>query len=100
MLIEERLALGHGHVRVISSLQGPALAEALDRRAAAAGVVVRALVEVNLAGEDTKAGISPGELPALLERLASLAALRCVGLMTMPPPAARSTRPCCASSTA
>ena|SRR3990170_4813297 len=29
MLIEERLALGHGHVRVISSLQGPALAEAL-----------------------------------------------------------------------
>jgi uncharacterized protein YebE (UPF0316 family) len=29
MAIEERLALGHGHVRVISTVQGTALAEAL-----------------------------------------------------------------------
>ncbi|HSB90085.1 MAG TPA: DUF5698 domain-containing protein [Anaerolineales bacterium] len=29
MLIEDRLALGHGHVRVISTQQGPAVAQAL-----------------------------------------------------------------------
>lgn len=29
MLIEERLAIGHGHMRIISSRRGPAIAEAL-----------------------------------------------------------------------
>jgi len=39
------------------------------------------LVEVNVAGEEGKAGIAPDELPAFLER----APVRVVGLMTMPP---------------
>jgi PLP dependent protein len=39
------------------------------------------LVEVNVAGEEGKAGIAPGELPAFLER----APVRVTGLMTMPP---------------
>ena len=39
------------------------------------------LVEVNVAGEEGKAGIAPGELPAVLER----APVRVVGLMGMPP---------------
>jgi pyridoxal phosphate enzyme (YggS family) len=39
------------------------------------------LVEVNVAGEEGKAGIDPGELPAFLER----APVRVSGLMTMPP---------------
>jgi pyridoxal phosphate enzyme (YggS family) len=39
------------------------------------------LVEVNVAGEDAKAGIDPDELPGFLER----APVRVVGLMGMPP---------------
>jgi PLP dependent protein len=39
------------------------------------------LVEVNVAGEEGKAGIAPDELPAFLER----APVRVSGLMTMPP---------------
>ena len=39
------------------------------------------LVEVNIAGEDGKAGIDPAELPAFIER----SPIRPVGLMTMPP---------------
>ena len=39
------------------------------------------LVEVNIAGEEGKAGIAPADLPAFLER----APVRVVGLMGMPP---------------
>jgi pyridoxal phosphate enzyme (YggS family) len=39
------------------------------------------LVEVNVAGEEGKAGIAPGDLPAFLQR----APVRVVGLMGMPP---------------
>jgi pyridoxal phosphate enzyme (YggS family) len=39
------------------------------------------LVEVNVAGEEGKAGIAPDELPAFLER----APVKVSGLMTMPP---------------
>ncbi len=39
------------------------------------------LLEVNVAGEEGKAGISPEELPRYLE----LSAVKVVGLMTMPP---------------
>jgi uncharacterized pyridoxal phosphate-containing UPF0001 family protein len=42
------------------------------------------LVEVNVAGEAGKSGITPAELPAFLER----SPVRVVGLMTMPPLAA------------
>ena len=43
------------------------------------------LVEVNVAGDEGKAGIAPGELPGFLER----APVRVTGLMTMPPFAER-----------
>jgi pyridoxal phosphate enzyme (YggS family) len=41
----------------------------------------RVLVEVNVAGEEGKSGIAPGELAAFLERVP----VPVVGLMTMPP---------------
>jgi pyridoxal phosphate enzyme (YggS family) len=43
------------------------------------------LLEVNVAGEEGKAGIAPDELPRYLQE----SAVKVVGLMTMPPPAAR-----------
>jgi uncharacterized pyridoxal phosphate-containing UPF0001 family protein len=45
----------------------------------------RILVEVNVAGEEGKSGISPADLPAFLERCP----VPVVGLMTMPPLADR-----------
>jgi PLP dependent protein len=41
----------------------------------------RVLIEVNLAGEEGKAGIDPGDLPGFLERCP----VPVLGLMTMPP---------------
>jgi hypothetical protein len=73
---------------LIHAVDGEALAEALARRVAA-GARQEVLVQVNLAGEATKAEVAPEEVPALVEAIAALPAIRCVGLMTMPPPAAR-----------
>ena len=49
-------------------------------------------VQVNLAAEDTKGGVAPGELPALLDAIASLPRLRLRGLMALPPAEAEETR--------
>jgi uncharacterized pyridoxal phosphate-containing UPF0001 family protein len=56
------------------------LVHSLDSESAAARLEVPALVQVNLAGEETKGGMSPEELPRFLERYP-----RVRGLMTMPP---------------
>jgi pyridoxal phosphate enzyme (YggS family) len=76
-----------GRVSLVHSVDSAGLAEALAKRAAAAGVVQDVLVEVNLAAEATKAGVAEAELDALLGVIAPLGSLRCRGLMTMPPPA-------------
>ncbi len=72
-----------GQVALIHGVDGLPLAEALDRRAARAQDV---LVEVNVAGEASKAGIAPAELPALLDGMKKLERVRCRGLMCIPPP--------------
>jgi PLP dependent protein len=59
------------------------LCHSLASESAARKLTVPALVEVNLSGEATKSGVTPEELPALLE---AYPAVR--GLMTMPPAAA------------
>jgi pyridoxal phosphate enzyme (YggS family) len=71
-----------GQVALVHSLDSLALAAELDRRAAATQEV---LVQVNVAGEGQKRGVAPDALPALLDGLAALPRLRCVGLMVIPP---------------
>jgi PLP dependent protein len=56
------------------------LVHSLDSESAARRLEVPALVEVNLAGETSKSGIAPEELPRFLELYADVR-----GLMTMPP---------------
>jgi hypothetical protein len=63
------------------------LATELDRRAAEAGRSLTVLLQLNLSGEVTKAGVAADGLPALLDAVRRLAHLRVVGLMTMPAPA-------------
>ena len=51
---------------LVQTLDRPSLLTALDRRAREANVVQAVLVQVNVAGEAGKSGVSPAELPALL----------------------------------
>jgi pyridoxal phosphate enzyme (YggS family) len=69
-------------VRYIHSVASDSVLAQLERHAPPATEV---LVEVNVAGEPGKTGISPAELPDFLERCP----VTVVGLMTMPPLAAR-----------
>ncbi|RIL05655.1 MAG: YggS family pyridoxal phosphate-dependent enzyme [Proteobacteria bacterium] len=62
------------------------LAQGLAKHAAAAQRTLVVLLQVNLSGEATKSGVSEAELPALLDAVRALPALRAAGLMTMPAP--------------
>ncbi|HTJ45365.1 MAG TPA: YggS family pyridoxal phosphate-dependent enzyme [Kofleriaceae bacterium] len=75
-----------GEVALIHTVDSVRLAEEIDKRAAAVGVVQPVLIEVNIAGEDTKGGVAPANAHMLLGAMRGLANLRCDGLMTMPPP--------------
>jgi hypothetical protein len=75
-----------GRVALIHAVDSVDLGAALGRRAGADGRVQDVLVQVNVAGEDTKAGVAEDELDAVLEALAKTAGIRVAGLMTMPPP--------------
>ena len=66
------------HVRYIHSVASDSALKELGRHGTPE---TRVLVQVNVAEEEGKAGILPGELPAFLER----APVAVVGLMTMPP---------------
>ena len=56
------------------------LCHSLASESAARKLTIPALVEVNLSGEPTKSGVTPAELPALLDGYPDVR-----GLMTMPP---------------
>ena len=70
---------------LIHSLDSLALATELDRQGAKQGRTVHALVEVNLAAEETKAGVPAAALDALLEGVSPLSHLQIDGLMAIPP---------------
>jgi pyridoxal phosphate enzyme (YggS family) len=79
-----------GRVSLVHAVDGVELAGVLARRAAAAGVVQDFLNEVNIGGEASKGGVHPDDVPGLLAKLAALPDardVRCLGLMTIPPPA-------------
>lgn len=66
------------HVRYIETVASDSALEQLGRHGDHSTEV---LVEVNVAGEEGKSGIAPGDLPAFLKRCP----VNVVGLMTMPP---------------
>ncbi len=68
---------------VVETVAGGHASERLAMRAAASGREIDALIEVDLTGERT--GVPPDDTPALADRVASLAGLSLVGLMTIPP---------------
>ena len=56
-----------------------------DAAAAASGKVQDVLLEVNVSGEESKGGLAPGDVRALLDVCARLPHVRVRGLMTMAP---------------
>ncbi|MDI6870071.1 MAG: YggS family pyridoxal phosphate-dependent enzyme [Bacillota bacterium] len=80
--------------RIIHSVDRLSLGEEIARRAEG-GPPVEVLVEVNVTGEATKAGVRPAEAEGLLRALAALPGIRVRGLMTVAPvsPEAERNRP-------
>jgi pyridoxal phosphate enzyme (YggS family) len=70
---------------VIQSVDSVELLEKLDRAAAESGHAPELLIQVDLAGEATKFGAPPAEVPRLLDAAAACRAARIAGLMTLPP---------------
>jgi pyridoxal phosphate enzyme (YggS family) len=71
------------YFHLIHSVDDAKLVERLDE--AAAGRVLQLLVQVDLAGETTKHGAPPGEVPDILSGSARCRSARVVGLMVLPP---------------
>ena len=76
---------------VVHAVDSEDVARRLARAAANEGKRLAVYVEVNTGGEETKAGVSPAETPALVAVVRSLADLDLRGLMAIPPPG--DTRP-------
>jgi pyridoxal phosphate enzyme (YggS family) len=72
---------------MVHSVDTVKLATRLNRAASARGTTATlpVLLEVNVSGETSKYGFLPAELPAAVEAIAALPALRIAGLMTMAP---------------
>ena len=71
----------------IDSVDDFALAQRLDRARVEAGIPgkLRVLIEVRVAPEEMKSGVETGEVPELVEKIASLPRLELAGLMCIPP---------------
>jgi hypothetical protein len=70
---------------LLHSLDSLRLAQALSDAAVKVGTTVRALVEVNSAGEESKGGVPAAEAVEVVGRMAALPGLELLGMMTMAP---------------
>lgn len=70
---------------LIHSVDSLKLAEEISKEALKKQVQVSILIEVNVAGEDTKFGVKPEETEALVCKIAALPGIAIKGLMTIAP---------------
>jgi pyridoxal phosphate enzyme (YggS family) len=70
---------------VIHSVDGRSLVKKLDQAAYGAGRTVEMLIQVDLAGEPTKHGVSPADLMVLIDEARACRAATMKGLMLLPP---------------
>jgi hypothetical protein len=73
------------HFWLLHALDSARLADAVSQFGGGRGRPVDALVQVNVAGEDTKGGFALTEVAGEAERLRGLSGIRVVGAMTMAP---------------
>jgi pyridoxal phosphate enzyme (YggS family) len=69
----------------IDAVDSLKIAQRLDAAASARNKRLPLLIEVKLSHEESKHGVAPGELPALLDAVNELTSVDAVGLMTVPP---------------
>ncbi|QJB56290.1 YggS family pyridoxal phosphate-dependent enzyme [Pseudodesulfovibrio sp. zrk46] len=74
-----------GKFGLVHSVDSRKLAQALHKKASSLGVVQDILIQVNIAGEVQKSGITVENLPVLADEVMEMDGVRLVGLMTMPP---------------
>ena len=73
------------YVYMIHSVDSLALAETIEKEAAKHDRVIPILIEVNVAGEDTKFGVAPEEAEALVRAISRLPHVEVRGFMTSAP---------------
>ncbi len=70
-------------VKMIHSVESIKLAEEIDKRAKQSNVIMDILVEVNIADEQSKFGVTPKETLSFIKNIAFLDNIRIKGLMTV-----------------
>ena len=74
-----------GKVGIIQSVDSLRLLEAINKEAARQGICQDILLEVNIAGEESKSGFAEDEILPLLDKIGDYSAIRVRGLMAIPP---------------
>ncbi len=74
-----------GKTALIHSVDSIHLAEAIEEMSAKKELVTEILLELNIAGEESKHGIKPEELETLVREIATLSHVKIRGLMTVAP---------------
>lgn len=72
-------------VQMIHSVDSAELAEEIQKRASKARRLIDVLVQVNVAGEESKFGISPQEVDGFVRKISTYGNIRVKGLMTIAP---------------
>ncbi len=74
-----------GKVEMIQSVDSIKLAKEISKQSEKNNVITNFLIEVNVANEENKTGISFEEVYSLLEEVSSLPSIKIQGLMAIPP---------------
>ena len=74
-----------GYFDRIDAVDRASLVDELEKRAEQAERELPILLEVNVSGEESKSGVSPEELPLLLDHVNAQLHLKALGLLTMAP---------------
>lgn len=72
-------------VDLIHSVDSLRLAETIDKEAQKHGLIANILIEVNVAGEESKFGLAPEEVGEFVDQLAGFSHIKVCGLMTIAP---------------
>lgn len=84
-LQRNKAKLAVGRFACIHTLDNVELARVLQKRNREAGLTQEVCLQVNVAGETQKSGVSPDALPELAETVAAMPELALTGLMVIPP---------------
>jgi len=74
-----------GKTALIHSVDSLALAEEISKQAAKKNMLIKVLLQVNIAGEITKHGFSPPKIIEQIKEIGKLSGIKIEGLMTLAP---------------